>query len=165
MSELTPYPRGASEREEAEGPPEVEVVYSGWWRRAAALVIDSLIVTALIVVVIGLAAIVLWANETLGGILFLLAIVFAFAAPFFYWIYWTGKAPGQTIGKKALGIRVRHAEQERAIGYGPAAGRYVITVAFGFFYVPLLVDYLWPLWDRRNQALHDKVANSVVVRG
>jgi hypothetical protein len=27
-----------------------------------------------------------------------------------------------------------------------------------------LLDYLWPLWDGRNQTLHDKVANSIVVR-
>ena len=28
----------------------------------------------------------------------------------------------------------------------------------------LLVDYLWPLWDKNRQALHDKVAGSNVVR-
>jgi uncharacterized RDD family membrane protein YckC len=39
--------------------------------------------------------------------------------------------------------------------------------AFSFVLVlswlPLL-DGLWPLWDKRNQALHDKVANTVVIR-
>jgi len=77
---------------------------------------------------------------------------------------WTGKKPGQTLGKKALGIRVRNVEQDRAIGYGSSAGRYFITVAFGIFYVPLLLDYLWPLWDKQHQAFHDKVASSIVVR-
>ncbi len=28
----------------------------------------------------------------------------------------------------------------------------------------LLIDYLWPLWDKNRQALHDKVAGSNVVR-
>ena len=61
-------------------------------------------------------------------------------------------------------IRVRNVEQDRPIGYGSSAGRYFITVAFGIFYVPLLLDYLWPLWDKQHQAFHDKVASSIVVR-
>ena len=31
-------------------------------------------------------------------------------------------------------------------------------------YTYLIVDYLWPLWDRENQALHDKIASTHVVR-
>jgi uncharacterized RDD family membrane protein YckC len=30
--------------------------------------------------------------------------------------------------------------------------------------IPLILDYLWPLWDAKHQAWHDKVAASVVVR-
>jgi uncharacterized RDD family membrane protein YckC len=59
---------------------------------------------------------------------------------------------------------VQHERTGNPIGYGSAAGRYLITVAFGIFYLPLLLDYLWPLWDDRNQTLHDKVVSSVVVR-
>jgi uncharacterized RDD family membrane protein YckC len=164
VSELPSYPQGASEREEAEGPPEAGVVLSGWWRRAAALVVDGLVVSAMIVAVLGLAAVVVAVNEDVGTVLLVLGVIFAIAGPVFYWIYFTGKEPGQTVGKKALGIRVRHAEQDRAIGYGPSAGRYLITFAFGIFYIPAVLDYLWPLWDSRNQTLHDKVANSIVVR-
>ena len=166
MSELPSYPRDASEREEAQGPPieGAEIRYSGWWRRAAALLVDSLVVGVLIIVPLLLAAIVAEVNEDVGVIVFILAVIFAIAAPIFYTIYLTGTEPGQTVGKRALGIRVRHAEQDRAIGYGPSAGRYLITFAFGIFYIPALFDYLWPLWDKRNQCLHDKVANSIVVR-
>jgi uncharacterized RDD family membrane protein YckC len=28
----------------------------------------------------------------------------------------------------------------------------------------LLLSYLWPLWDSRNQTLHDKMANTIVVK-
>ena len=28
-----------------------------------------------------------------------------------------------------------------------------------------LIDYLWPLWDDKRQALHDKVAKTQVVEG
>lgn len=37
-------------------------------------------------------------------------------------------------------------------------------VVFGFFLLPVILDYLWPLWDSKNQALHDKVVGSVVIR-
>ena len=30
--------------------------------------------------------------------------------------------------------------------------------------IPLWVDYLWQLWDPRNQTLHDKVAKTVVIK-
>jgi uncharacterized RDD family membrane protein YckC len=165
VSELPSYPRGAAEREEAHGPPEeIGVVYSGWWRRAGALVIDSIFVSVVFFIIVGLAFLVTLADETVGVIAVILALVAAIAWSFFYWIYFTGKAPGQTVGKKALGIRVRNADEDRAIGYGASAGRYLITFVFGIFYIPALLDYLWPLWDKRNQSLHDKVANSVVVR-
>ena len=40
-------------------------------------------------------------------------------------------------------------------------GLYRIVLFFGLF---TLLDGLWPLWDPRRQALHDKIAGSVVVR-
>jgi uncharacterized RDD family membrane protein YckC len=164
VSELTPYPRGAAEREAAEAPAGGDVVYSGWWRRAGALLIDSILVSVVFFVAVGLAIAVTAVDENLGAVLVILAILFGIVGSIFYWIYFTGKEPGQTVGKKALGIRVRHADQDRAIGYGASAGRYFITFLFGIFYIPALLDYLWPLWDSRNQTLHDKVANSIVVR-
>jgi uncharacterized RDD family membrane protein YckC len=30
--------------------------------------------------------------------------------------------------------------------------------------VPLLLAYLWPLWDERNQTIYDKFVNTIVVR-
>jgi hypothetical protein len=35
---------------------------------------------------------------------------------------------------------------------------------FALFTLPLILDYLFPLWDGKNQTLHDKVATSVVMR-
>jgi len=37
-------------------------------------------------------------------------------------------------------------------------------VLFGIFTLPLVLDSLFPLWDDRNQTLHEKVVSSVVVR-
>ena len=48
-----------------------------------------------------------------------------------------------------------------AIGLAVAVS--AVNDVFGIFYVPLLLGYLWPLWDKQNQTFHDKVANSIVV--
>jgi uncharacterized RDD family membrane protein YckC len=158
VSELPSYPQGASERGEAEGPPEVapDVRYSGWWRRVGALVIDNLLLTAVAFAAIALE---LLAAGLGFGIFFLLWL----GLPFVYFTYCHGKW-GQTIGKRTLGIRVRRDVRDELIGYGAAFGRYAIVFLFGIFWIPWLVDALFPLWDSRNQTLHDKVASSIVVR-
>jgi len=32
------------------------------------------------------------------------------------------------------------------------------------FFIPWVIDMLFPIWDSRNQTLHDKVSNTVVVK-
>lgn len=85
---------------------------------------------------------------------------------------------GQTLGKKALGIRLVKASDLSAVSWGQAIGRqaivYVITAGTsalnllspvaGFLGLVGLLDNAWILWDDRRQALHDKVAGTVVVK-
>jgi uncharacterized RDD family membrane protein YckC len=163
VSELPSYPRDAAEREAAEGPPEEHGSYASWGRRAVAYLLDTLIVIVAVVAIGALAFAVAAVDESAGTVLFVIAIVCLLAVPIFYHVYFVGKT-GQTWARRWLDIRVQHARTGRPIGYGPALGRYLITVAFGILYLPLLLDYLWPLWDKENQTLHDKVATSVVVR-
>jgi uncharacterized RDD family membrane protein YckC len=82
---------------------------------------------------------------------------------------------GATPGKRLVGISVRRWDQGGQLPWSTIARR------VGFIYalsalslVPLvgilasiaaLVNYLFPLWDKRRQALHDKVANTVVIEG
>jgi uncharacterized RDD family membrane protein YckC len=75
-----------------------------------------------------------------------------------------GSRRGQTVGKMALGIAVRDARTGQAIGFWRAVGRTLMTGVFELLlYVPFIVDSLAPLWDRRRQAWHDKVARSIVI--
>lgn len=78
---------------------------------------------------------------------------------FVYYIYLEGK-PGQTIGKKLLGIRVIDAESGGPIGYGRAIVRYFGRIISG---LPLGLGYFWMIWDKDKQTWHDKFAKSVVV--
>jgi uncharacterized RDD family membrane protein YckC len=94
------------------------------------------------------------------GIAYLLTLVL----PFVYYTVMQGRASGQTLGKKWLGIAVADDSAGGTIGYGRAFGRYAIIFVLALFILPILLDYLWPLWDKKNQALHDKVVGSVVVK-
>lgn len=73
---------------------------------------------------------------------------------------------GRTVGKRVLGIRIRMLAEDRNPRWSEATIRYAVfglgtAVAGGIF---VLVDCLWPLWDKPwAQALHDKAAKTVVV--
>jgi uncharacterized RDD family membrane protein YckC len=160
LSELPSYPRGAAEREEAQSPPGGDLRYAGWWSRVGALLIDNIL---LLVPTVVFFALVFVPNDAVAGIAAVLALLFWIVVPFIYFTYCHGKW-GQTIGKRALRIRVRRELSDAPISYGSAFGRYAIVFVFGIFWIPLLLDYLFPLWDSQKQSLHDKVASSVVVR-
>jgi uncharacterized RDD family membrane protein YckC len=67
---------------------------------------------------------------------------------------------GQTLGKKALGIRVLNADHA-PIGLGRALLR-ELPVKYICGIIPL-IDVLWPLWQSENKALHDLMARTWVV--
>jgi uncharacterized RDD family membrane protein YckC len=73
---------------------------------------------------------------------------------------------GATPGKKVVGISVRL--RDRA---GPPSMRAVLLRVGCIFVLSVisslayLLDILWPLWDDKRQAIHDKVAATNVVMG
>ena len=77
-----------------------------------------------------------------------------------YFGYFEGSPSGQTVGKRALGIRVIDFGGGGPIGFGRALIRYIgrlpSALVFG-------IGYLWMLWDPERQTWHDKLANTVVV--
>lgn len=166
MSDLPSYPASAAEREEAAGSPDARDDYSSWGRRVGAYLLDTLVLFVPLLIVIGLAVVASDPDDEDDGAWAVvgLAYVLTLVLPFVYFTVMHGRASGQTLGKKWLGIRVAEDPAAGSIGYGRAFGRYAITFVFSLFILPLLLDYLWPLWDRKNQALHDKVVGSVVVK-
>ena len=80
------------------------------------------------------------------------------------------KTNGQTVGRMATGIRVIRAGGE-PITFGFAALREIAVkgLLFGIlgsftFGIAQLIDYLWPLWDDENRALHDFIVDTRVVQ-
>jgi uncharacterized RDD family membrane protein YckC len=78
-------------------------------------------------------------------------------------VFWTRS--GQTPGKMALGISVRRADRPGPLSVGDSIKRRLVPLVFQFVGLVFLLDYLWPLWDSKRQALHDKVAGTQVVVG
>ena len=117
---------------------------AGFGSRLGAYLLDSIIIL--------IPYFVLAAIKPVLGILGLLVSVG-------YWIYFEGGPTGQTIGKKAVGIRVVDFNTGGPIGYGRAALRWVGRIPSGI----LFLGYLWMLWDPEKQTWHDKIATTVVV--
>ena len=146
-------------------PATPQISYASWGARAGAALIDGLVLA--IPYALGIALAVAGDEGDQDGLIVVgvVLILVSVVAPFIYFPVMNGGERGQTYGKRATGVRVRREDGQTPLGFGRGLARYAITFVFAiFFYVPLLLDYLWPLWDERNQALHDKVAGSVVVR-
>jgi uncharacterized RDD family membrane protein YckC len=141
---------------------------AGWWVRGGALVIDVMIQASVELTLL----IVVWTIDgrprlTVGEtemVLFIVGLpVVILYAPLL--LVRPGAHNGQTVGKQAMGIRVVR-EDGMAMTFATAIlretlGRQLIALLTYGLYLP--VDYLWPLRDRRNQALHDKIGRTLVV--
>jgi uncharacterized RDD family membrane protein YckC len=120
---------------------------AGFWQRFAAFFIDWIVVG-----IVGVIVEVVIHNAI--GSLLSLAIGVA------YFGYLEGSASGQTIGKRALGIRVYDFRRGGPIGTGRAIGRYF---ARWLSAIPCFLGYFWMLWDGEKQCWHDKLVGDVVV--
>jgi uncharacterized RDD family membrane protein YckC len=77
-----------------------------------------------------------------------------------YYTYLEGSPSGQTVGKRAMSIRVIDFAGGGAIGPGRALIRYIGRIVSA---IPCGLGYLWMLWDPEKQTWHDKFATTVVV--
>jgi uncharacterized RDD family membrane protein YckC len=139
-------------------------VYATWWSRVGAQLIDSLVLLAPFLVIVAVFAV------SGSGTWWLLSILFVLVTATYDGLLDGGPA-GQTLGKRALGIKVIDERTGGSIGVGRGAGRSIFQSALGLpgQVVPLLqvlplLDVLWPLWDTQRQCWHDKAVGSVVVR-
>lgn len=147
-------------------------VLSGWWRRAAAMVIDSVMIT-------GTSSAILWAvgfdlGEYWGedssllimsratDLLFLIADA---ALAGVYYVLTMVAWDGRTVGKRASRIRVIRTDGA-PMDASTVLKRQILLQYVAFGLVPLLciADYLWPLRDRENRAVHDVLIRTRVIR-
>jgi uncharacterized RDD family membrane protein YckC len=88
-------------------------------------------------------------------------VIVTFGIGYLIWMLFTFKT-GQTPAKRLLGMRVVSTQDYHATSWGMTFLRELIvkgiigSVTFG-------IAYLWILWDNNNQALYDKVLNTIIV--
>ena len=147
------------------GPPGAP---SGWWRRVGAAIIDGLVVGVVGVAVALILSQALGASEdaTTAISVFIGLLV----GSFYYGNLMSREGPrnGQSLGKQAIGIRVVRVDGQ-PVTFGFALYREILvkTIVFGYLgaltlYTATLLNYLWPLWDSKNRALHDHVCKTLV---
>ena len=117
---------------------------AGFGRRFVAGLLDCLVLFAPLAFVRLVLNGPVWLSALLTGI---------------YFVVLEGRANGQTIGKRVLGIKVVDASTHKPIGIGRAAVRHGSRYWSGI----LLLGYLWMLWDSERQTWHDKIAQSIVI--
>jgi uncharacterized RDD family membrane protein YckC len=120
---------------------------AGFWARFGASFLDGIIVS------IPYFIVTMAVNVAVGYAVYLLVAIA-------YFTYFEGGASGQTIGKRALGIRVIDFAGGGPIGNSRAFIRYIGRIVSS---IPLLLGYFWMLWDGEKQTWHDKMAGAVVV--
>jgi uncharacterized RDD family membrane protein YckC len=91
----------------------------------------------------------------LGGIGTVITVLISLA----YYVYLDGMQ-GATIGKRVMKLKVVGTNGAMPIGPGPGVIRWLIKI------IPLLnlVAYIWILFNPEKQGLHDKIANTFVVK-
>src|SRR5947209_15136763 len=98
---------------------------AGFWQRFAATFIDGIILWIVPGILYGIAA-----SKHSGGLL-AFAYILAFVSGIAYVVYFEGGPTGQTLGKRAMGIRVIDFNTGGSIGHGRAFLRYIGKIVSG----------------------------------
>ncbi|MGW1991063.1 RDD family protein [Embleya sp. NPDC001921] len=156
-------------------PPNIGEWCASWGRRAGGLLIDALVSLPVSIPYIGGY---IWfmdkttvtenldGSETTeydggAGPVLLIVIGGLISLAFQLWqLYRQGKT-GQTIGKRAVGIKVLRESDGMPTGFGMA---FVRGLAHFLDTIACFLGWLWPLWDDKKQTFADKVCSTVVVK-
>ncbi|MER5523905.1 RDD family protein [Streptomyces sp. NPDC002677] len=124
--------------------------YANWGQRFLGTLVDGLVfLVPYILVIVGKDTPALAA---IGGLALLgLAI----------WQLIMEGRTGQTVGKKALGIRLVKEATGQPIGVGMA---FVRRIAHILDSLACYLGWLWPAWDSKRQTFADKVCGTIVIR-
>jgi uncharacterized RDD family membrane protein YckC len=138
---------------------------ASWPARAVAYIIDLLFGVALaapgaVLVAIGSLShgVVRGSLLTVGSVLLLIAAVIQI-----WQTGWRQGDRGQSWGKVVTGLRTVSADDLRPIGGPRGMLRWLVDLVCSWVTVLEVLNYLWPLWDDRNQTWADKAARSVVL--
>ena len=119
-------------------------------------IVGGLIDVVIILVVFGVVDAIFRGTHGVAGLINLILVVGYFA----YFL----STRGQTIGMMVFGFKVRDMSTGQYPTMGKAALRgfiWWLEVAFTICIIGA-IGWLWQLWDPQKQAIHDKVAGTIV---
>jgi uncharacterized RDD family membrane protein YckC len=144
------------------------VLYAGFWRRLLAILIDEIGIILGITILIGVLLMVVYimfgakSNSANAVWAALYALPYILYLPG-WWLYCTlmeSSRSQATLGKMALGIVVTDLKNDR-IGFGRANGRFWSKIISTY---TLGIGFIMASFTKKKQALHDKIAGTLVVR-
>ncbi|MCP5028093.1 MAG: RDD family protein [Actinomycetia bacterium] len=139
------------------------VQFASWWSRAGAFLLDTVVQGAVAFVFFLFASLLGRVSDPAAGIGMVVAIIALVALQIYNYCFlqsWNGA----TVGKRVVGIAVVRDRGHETLPPGRLFGRWLMTSLLGLlFYIGMVLDYLWPFWDKKNQTIHDKVVGSIVV--
>lgn len=175
------HPEGYLNMTDADHGPVSDLESATWWTRGKAVIIDALLFfgAMLVPVLLVIVAVVMAWDEAADGTSFtaasagLLVVGIISGVGVFVWSGWLfgyrQGVTGSTPGKRRLKIRLVDVASGEAPGGAKGVGRWLVPGLVGGIQgvgnVLQVIDYLWPLWDSKNQRLIDKVFKTRVVVG
>src|SRR5688572_12423802 len=125
---------------------------SGWGTRALAIILDAIgvgIVAAAVSSIIGNDP----ASTQYQGLSTLFQAVY-------FTYFWSAAGKGQTLGSRALNIRVVKTDGT----YLDYFGAFLRFIGFIISCAVFLIGVIWAAFDAQKQGWHDKIANTYVVK-
>jgi len=131
---------------------------SDFGSRLGAFILDFLLMLITVEGVVYIVS-VLGGRASLNWSLSLIVVTFLI----FFLINWLllPAVSGQTIGKKILGIQIMRADGDYP-GMMDVVKRHFI--GYPISGLPLMLGFLWIVWDRNHQGWHDKLSKTTVVK-
>ena len=119
-------------------------------------IVGGLIDVVILLIVNGIVGVILQKAQGVAGIVNLAVDVAYFA------YFWSSR--GQSIGMMPFGFKVRDVATGQFPTLGKAALRgFIWTLEVGFTVCIIgAIGWLWQIWDPQHQAIHDKVAGTIV---
>lgn len=142
----------------------------GFWIRFVAYIIDAFVLLVPATILVGLFVGFVFLihgsmdDEELPAPIILAALLMAAALIVINWLYealMTSSPRGATLGKMALGLRIVRVDGTQ-LSFGRATARhfakYMVTPM-----VPLAIGYIMAAFTNRKRALHDILADTLVI--
>jgi uncharacterized RDD family membrane protein YckC len=147
----------------------------GFWIRFVAALIDSFILSVPMIVIIsvfgaGIAAGIgkVESEDEQAAAAVAGLVAFLVIWPMFIIVSWlyealmTSSERGATVGKRAVGLRIVNADGTR-MSFGRATGRHFAKALITPL-IPFAIGYIMAGFTDRKRALHDMIADTVVVK-